>query len=121
MEEARRRRVVRDVFRRVVPCARVAVRRDEQLVDRDDPCLRDDLGVDAGEAGLGEGVDRGPTERAHDRVGRRAELEEEHAGDARELRVGEATLERRHVLERAGVRVVAEQLRDPVLGVPDAP
>jgi hypothetical protein len=112
--------VVGDVLGRVLVGPRVAVCGDEQLVDGDDSRVGDDVASHAREGGLAERFEAAGAECALRVVPGCGELEEEHADDGRELRVREPTLERRHVICHARVRVVAEQLGDAVLVVAEA-
>ena len=76
VQEAGRGRVVGDVLRRVLVGPRVPVGRDEQLVDRDDPRLGDDLAADARKAGLAERLEAAGSECPFRVVPGRRELEE---------------------------------------------
>ena len=118
--QPRGRRVRRDVVRGILGVLREAVRGEQQLPDRDDATARDDLACAYfPESGRLERREPGGTEGALRLALRRRELQEEKSHRAGEPGGGEPPLLHGDCCRAAAVAVLAEQLGDLVLDVPD--
>ena len=113
----RRRRVARDIVGRIVRVTREAVRREQHVVHRHDPRLRDDVAAHLGETGCDERLDGMRAERrGHVRL-RHGQLEEQEPHRRRQLRLRQAPLGDEHLLTAAGEGVLVEQLLELLLDV----
>ena len=120
VEHACGRRVGGDVVRRIVAVAGVAVGGEQHVPDRQDAYAGIDLLADGSQTGRRQRLDAAFAKCADRVTARNRQLEKEESHDGRDGRVRKTTFVDGGVVLIAGVRVLAQQSVQRVLGVAHA-